>query len=114
MDYRVNFVLKGGMTTLADFFNGNLTSVSHLNIFIAIHADYPEWLRGITAEKDLPRRALTYDLPHKVVAPVNAALQAQAVAWIVDNLSGAWNITQTWVFFENDLDAVKYMLRWSD
>lgn len=96
--------------TLTDFFGSG--SISHLNLCIAIYADYPEWLRGIPKEKDLPRRRWSFNFPHKFIAPATVGEQAERVAWIIENLAGAWNITQTWVFFESDSDATKYRLVW--
>lgn len=93
---------------LYEFFNSR--DVSHINVFIALMRDYPEWLRGIHNEFDLPRRVNSFQLEHKLIAPNNVGKLAIALDWIVMNTTGAWNFTHTWIFFEKEEDAFLYTM----
>lgn len=99
------------MTTLMDFF-GDIENMSNLNLWIAVTGRFPEWLRGIPKEADLPRRTMRLDLAHRFVAPPTAGEVGERAFWIIENLDGPWNITHTWLFLESDTDAVKYKLTW--
>lgn len=96
--------------TLYNFFG--TIEVSHVNVFMAIMCDYPDWLRGISNEKKLPRRVSSLDLPYKFIAPDNAGDLAARLCWIIEHLSGSWNSTQTWIFIEDEEDAMHYRLTW--
>lgn len=104
--------ILSGIETLGDFFGVSLDKVSTTNRYIAIYANRPDWLRNLTDEKLLPRRVIRFDLAHRFTAPPGEGDRAQRIAWIVDFCHGDWNMTDRWVWFDNDVDAVHYSLRW--
>lgn len=95
--------------TFREFFGAG--DVSPINLYVAIYADFPEWLRGIVKDKDLPRRQRN-TTTHRFLLPATVGKQAERISWIVENLHGGWNITQTWLYLETDEDAVTYKLVW--
>jgi hypothetical protein len=97
------------LPTLGEFFGA--LEVDDLNRRVAIYADCPEWLRGICRESAMPRRFMGSDLPHRFVVPATDGERALLIDWIVENLSGAWNINNRWISFETDMDAVAYRLK---
>lgn len=106
-------ITLGGASGLAQFFGGaNLTRVDHLNMQIAINADYPEWLRGIAKESGLPRRVMHAEFEFRFVVPPTEAERGVLAAWIVETCHGAWDINNRFVLFEDPEDAVHYRLKW--
>lgn len=99
-------------TTLRGFFGCNELSI--LNLMIAIGFDFPEWLRGIPHELNLPRRQS--NIQHIRVS-INDVLfnikSADIVYWIIERTNGFWdigNISDQAVYFENASDAILFKL----
>lgn len=97
------------MTTLYEFFGSH--EVDDLNRRVALQADCPDWLRGICLESEMPRRVMGPDLEFRFVVPASEGERALLIDWIVEYLTGGWNINNRWVSFNTVFDAVVYRLR---
>ena len=112
-----------------DFFDAPLPQVDDLFKLLVIHRDKAnalDWLNGISRLKQAPRYA-SYDqerLPHASVDFLGNMEVARRLAWVVENLSGSWNLHQQRAsqrgrfqmgegfYFNLRADALRYRMRW--
>lgn len=99
---------------LQAFFGKPLHRVNQLLLRVAINQDQPEWLRGLTAMKELPR--YTDDqLEHQVTVNrrrLTAVETSEMVCWVVEELHGRWAVDQSGFWFEDVKEAIFFKLRW--
>jgi hypothetical protein len=109
---RMSDVLDVGIT-MADFFKvSSLVAVDHLNMSVWVYAGRPEWLRGISKERDMPRRVTGDDLEFKFVVPPTVGERTICIDWVVENLNYGWNINNRFISFDNAEDAIFYKFKW--
>lgn len=109
---RVTNILDVGIT-MAEFFGvRSLMSVDHFNISVFYYANRPEWLRGISKERDMPRRIMGDDLEYKFVVASTEGERAIRVDWAVENLNHGWNINNRFMSFDDAEDAIFYKFKW--
>lgn len=95
-----------------EFFGCPLSKVTVWCWSIALCGHFPEWLRDLWDDTELPRRAYQ-PLKHAIVFPdFSLMAKTEQIIWVIENLHGAWAMASNVLYFECDDDAVAFKLRW--
>jgi hypothetical protein len=88
--------------------------VDTLVLQLAIDTNKAEWLRGAWRNQHLPRYRSDIGFScftcYEMTIPMFE--KSEVIIWIIENLKGSWMIQNNRVIFDQDYDAVLYLLRW--
>jgi hypothetical protein len=100
---------------LTEFFGGSIAKITYFARYIAINLNYrPDWLKPVRKLNEFPRYGIPKSAEDTILIPVvkrKHRLMAEDIVWIVERLSGRWELDRRGFRFEKLADAALFRVR---